>query len=227
MAIDFGEGLEEEVEEIIEETTPKKATSKKTTARKPPTSKEDPEREQIRQQFEQILEENAQIRQQFEQQNSKLMGEILELNEQMAEMGREGDKDLELLATLKNITETVKILDTNNIELIGIYKNKIKRYNITKLFELDWSKIRDKLINLSPDAYGGKYKTITERLISKRQKYLLLPFFDFINTIVLKRDNINNYVVDEFIDNILPLNLDPITIETIKEFLLEQFESIK
>jgi len=224
MALDFGEGLEDTEIEEEEAPTPKKTPKKPPT---PTTPKKDPEKEKLQKQFGQLLEENKQIRQQLEEQNAKLMGEIIELNEQLVEMGREGDKDLEILATLKVFKETIKILDISNQEIMAIYKDKIRKYNITKLFELDWGKIKAKLINLSPDAYGGMYKSITERLKSKRQKYLLVPFFDFINSIVLKRENINEYVADEFIDNILPLNLDSITIEAVKEFLLEQLDSIK
>lgn len=224
MSIDFGEGLEDtEIKKKADETptkTPKKTPTPRTTPKK------DTEKEKLKKKIDQLLKENEQIRLSLEEQNARFVGEMIELNEQLAEMGREGDKDLELLATLKSIAETVKILDASDQQLTTIYKDKIKKYNIAKLFELDWSKIKDKLINLSPDAYGGKYKTITERLKTKRQKYLLLPFFDFINTIVLKRENINNYIADEFMDNILPLNLDPITIETVKEYLLEQIESI-
>lgn len=223
MGIDFSQGLEPSEPEEKKKTPAQKGTKTPTRTRTP---KKDPEKEKLVEQIEQLLKENQQFRLSLEEQNAKFVGEIVELNELLAEMGREGDSDLKILATLKSVKETVKILDASNQELATIYKDKIKKYNINKLFDLDWSKIKAKLIGLSLDDYGGKYKTITERLLSKRQKFLLLPFFDFINTIVLKRENINSYIADEFIDNILPLNLDPITIEAIKEFLLDYIESI-
>lgn len=223
MGIDFSQGLEASEPEEKKKTPAQKGTKTPTRTRTP---KKDPEKEKLVEQIEQLLKENQQFRLSLEEQNAKFVGEIVELNELLAEMGREGDSDLKILATLKSVKETVKILDASNQELATIYKDKIKKYNINKLFDLDWSKIKAKLIGLSLDDYGGKYKTITERLLSKRQKFLLLPFFDFINTIVLKRENINSYIADEFIDNILPLNLDPITIEAIKEFLLDYIESI-
>ena len=166
-----------------------------------------------------------------EPKNTELEEKIKELTRQLSELTTEV-KDLS--------SEPVKDSGKANriSEDLEIFKNKISRLRrddvnllkaheevcediprSAKVFELDFTEIKHVLTHLPVKSSNPMYKTLIERLKTNRFKSFIFPFLTFINEEVLKRENLANYVKDEYKKG-LKNPLDDHTIRAIKRYFL-------
>jgi len=157
-------------------------------------------------------EENAELEKQVKEltrQLSELTIQVKDLSSEPVKFGGVRPEELEILKRLRR----------DDVNLLKAHEEVCEDIPLSaKVFELDFTEIKHVLTHLPIKSSNPMYKTLIERLKTNRFKSFIFPFLTFINEEVLKRENLANYVKDEYKKG-LKNPLDEHTIRAIKKYI--------